>query len=153
MLELTQKEILYPIVYPTVDIAVIDRNNKDVLMGRKKGRDTFCFIGGFVDPKDETLEAAAIRELNEEIEGLKLISNAVFYVCSSKINDSRYPLKDETIHTVLFAVHYKSGIPIPRMFENVVEFEELKWISIERESLDEVYINHKVLFERLIEWF
>lgn len=46
---------------PTVDIAVIDKKDNKILLARKKNETGYRLIGGFVDPKDQSLEVAAIR--------------------------------------------------------------------------------------------
>jgi bifunctional NMN adenylyltransferase/nudix hydrolase len=151
-LELTNYEILYPITYPTIDVAVVDSEDDKVLLGKKKNRDYYCFIGGFVDPTDESLECACMRELFEEVRGM-YVSNDYYYISSRRINDSRYPKRDETITTSFFATEYISGSPLPNEHEGIVEFDDVKFFDIKESNIQYLSENHKALFRDLIEWY
>ena len=83
--------------YGTVDMAGFWDGN--LLLGRKKNEKLWRFIGGFVDPKDESLEVAAKREFSEEA-GTELIDP--LYVCSMKVDDWRYKIGNDKIITTLF---------------------------------------------------
>lgn len=105
---LTTADFRYGVIYavqnqydkcvPVVDIAVTasDQNyGTRVLLGRKPGETrTWRFPGGFVDPKDESMTAAALRELKEEtclerkLEDMRFIGNP-------KIEDWRYEFNDK----------------------------------------------------------
>lgn len=88
----------YPIVYSTVDVIV--KNDDKYLVG-KKG-DKYCFIGGFVDVDDESLQYAAIRELEEET-GITNFGD-IDYCGSIKIDDERYKGTKDCIMTHCFLV-------------------------------------------------
>lgn len=90
----------YPIVYSTVDIAVLDCN--EILMG-KKG-DKFCFVGGFVDNEDEDLFMAAMRELEEETGINSPMLGKMQYEFSHKVKDMRYKNTKDCIMTHFFSV-------------------------------------------------
>lgn len=103
------------IVYPTVDITVWKKtanNNVEVLLGQKKSEDMYRFIGGFVDPTDESLEAAALRELGEEAKGIEVHSDEMEYIGSYKIKDWRYSGTPDGIMSTFFAAPYFFGTPI-----------------------------------------
>ena len=88
----------YQRVFPTVDVAII--RDGQILLGRKKNHDRFCFPGGFVDPRDETLEDAAIREALEET---SVFCRSMKYVGSLRSADWRYQHPDDgSIVTSLF---------------------------------------------------
>lgn len=55
----------YPLASVCVDVIVMNTFN-DILLVRKHGETLWRFPGGFVDPEDESLEAAVKRELQEE---------------------------------------------------------------------------------------
>lgn len=92
----------YPIVYQTVDI--IPFSDDYVLLGKKKEEKLFRFIGGFVDPKDPTLEHAALRELDEEAGMVSTYESDFKYLGSTKIKDIRYTNPD-TIMTSVFVLN------------------------------------------------
>lgn len=111
----------YPITHPTVDI-VITKENGDILLGRKPNEDKWRFIGGFVDPTDDSLEMAAKREVNEET-GLEV--DDLKFICSMKVNDWRYRgIKERGIMTTFFEAKYIFGTPQPND-----DICELKWFS------------------------
>ncbi len=95
----------YPIVYSTVDIIV--KNGDKYLVG-KKG-DKYCFVGGFVDVDDKSLQDAAIRKLEEET-GITNFGD-IDYCESIKIDDERYKGTKDCIMTHCFLVrNAKNGL-------------------------------------------
>lgn len=122
----------FPTAFPTVDIAVIDGDK--ILLGRKPGKDTWCLIGGFVDPTDDTLEDAAARELGEEVGGI--VVSPMTYLCSQKINDFRYKGSKDGIISSLFICDYISGTPVA-----ADDIEEVKWFPIKEAAT----ISRKIL--------
>lgn len=116
----TQKR--YPIVYSTIDV-VITNDNNEFLVG-KKG-DKFAFIGGFLDPQDNSLLDCANRELFEE-SGIK---TDLKYIDSIKINDYRYKKSKDSIMTHIFIGKYNQ---LPKKI-NIIDFEfkEFKFFNLE----------------------
>lgn len=98
----------YPIVYSTIDIAIFN-NEGEILLARKPNDPTalYRFIGGFVDPKDDSDFAACRREGFEET-GAEI--EPYEYVCSAKVDDWRYRNEeDRKIMTRLYKAKYVSG--------------------------------------------
>lgn len=117
----------YPTTYPTVDVAILNENG-EVLLGRKPNETEWRFIGGFVDPSDQTLEAAAKREAAEET-GLEL--ECFKYICSRKVQDWRYRNEPARgIMTTLFQCKHIFGSPQPND-----DICELKWFPLFDEHL------------------
>lgn len=103
----------FPTVYPTVDIAVVDFNKQELLLGQKMHESLWRFVGGFADPSDESYEAAALRELGEEVPNIEVGGlPEIKYIGSCKIDDWRYRGKIDKIITHLFVVPYKFGNPM-----------------------------------------
>jgi len=95
----------YPRAYPTVDIAVI--NKQYVLLGIKKNQVGLRFPGGFVDPIDKSLEVAAKRECYEECGGVE--TDQYEYICSGIVDDWRYRNRGEKIISSFFKCKYVYG--------------------------------------------
>jgi bifunctional NMN adenylyltransferase/nudix hydrolase len=115
----------YPTAYPTVDVAVLRRTEGvgyEVLIARKPNEEGWRFIGGFVDPSDSSLEAAARREVLEEsganVEGFR-------YIGSHKIDDWRYHGEVDGIMTTFLAATFTFGIVEPKD-----DICELKWVPV-----------------------
>lgn len=85
-------------VFPTVDIAAVQDNN--LILIKKKGEEGVRFPGGFVDPSDVSFQAAARRELREEI---SCYVACLEHVGSTIIEDPRYKNTGHRIITTLFA--------------------------------------------------
>jgi bifunctional NMN adenylyltransferase/nudix hydrolase len=98
----------FPIVFSTVDMAVMDKGRTHVWLGQKHedcGR--WRFIGGFVDPADESRAAAAIREATEELGAIK-VDNPIL-VGSRRISDFRYRDEPDEVMTDLFVLTHTWG--------------------------------------------
>lgn len=123
----------HPIAYQTVDIAIRDRPNGRILLGRKStdppGK--YRYIGGFSDPESPSLEYDATRETMEET-GLEV--GNVRYIGSCLIDDWRYRREQDKIKTAFFSVDYIFGHPVPRD-----DIEELRWFD--EDKLNEFNVN------------
>lgn len=113
------------ITFPVVDIAILDFAKKLVLLGAKKeDGGKLRFIGGFVDPEDESLEMAAKREAMEEA-GLLEISDLRF-MGSARIPDWRYKGGKDGLMSSFFAATYVFGHPDPQD-----DIDRLEWVPFD----------------------
>ena len=117
----------YPQAFPTVDVAVTrqaDDGDLEVLLARKPGEKGYRLIGGFVSPTDDSLEAAARREVAEEahveVSGLE-------YIGSYRVDDWRYRSEVDKIMTTVFLARYMFGAIQPDD-----DIQELKWFHLDR---------------------
>lgn len=97
----------YPTSFQAVDMAIMHSTENKVLLGRKIGIDGWVFVGGFVDPTDESLERAAYREVKEEVGDIELAGIA--YIGSFRIDDHRYRKSVHKLMTALFHATYIFG--------------------------------------------
>lgn len=131
----------FPIVYSTVDVAII--KDDEILLGQKLGETQWRFIGGFVDTTDQSDEAAAKRETLEET---SLEVADLEYVCSMQVEDWRYRgIKDRSIMTRFFKAKYIFGCPTPQD-----DINALKWFKLTPELENMFVEEHKKLFKKLI---
>ena len=117
----------YPVAYPTVDIGLLKEENNTtyILLGRKPNETFWRLPGGFVDPKDQTLEHAAFRELVEEVGNIQ-VTGGLKYICSHKVNDWRYRGTNDGIMTTLFTCYKLSGKE-----KASDDLEDIAWFTFE----------------------
>lgn len=115
----------YPILNPTVDVAVTRANGSMVLLAHKAedGEGRWRFIGGHID-QGETGEAAARREVLEE-SGVSV--DQLTYVTSCAVADWRYTDTGDGIFTTLFQARYAWGGA--RAADDV---QRVEWFEIEK---------------------
>lgn len=123
------------LVYPAVDVAILDRSAGTVLLGRKNedATEQLRFVGGFVLPKDASLEAAARREAYEETSGIELGEMA--YLGSWLIDDWRYRSGGDRIMSTLFVADYVFGHP--RAQSDLHATEWVPWNHVRRRIVEE----------------
>jgi bifunctional NMN adenylyltransferase/nudix hydrolase len=114
----------FPTAYQTVDVVIHRRETREILLGRKTHDDDWRFVGGFVDPTDESLELAVKRECHEETDGIEI--GEPRYIGSMKIDDVRYRGTTDGIMTAIFVVQYIFGAP-----KGTDDLAEVRWVRIE----------------------
>lgn len=138
----------YPKVFPTVDVAIyrnitippgwvpeqggdVHVSHREWLLVRKPTEKKWRFCGGFVNPTDVSLEAAAKREASEET-GVEL--GPLTYVASILVDDWRYRGEVDKIMTTLFSAPFIFGPVQP-----ADDIAEAQWFD-ERRIYPEVLI-------------
>ena len=136
----------FPSFKLTVDMAIMNFDTNDLLLARKPGRNTLCFVGGFTDPsKDKSAEDAAIRESSEET-GLEV--NPYTYIGSTIIDDIRYRKEVDKIMTAFYLMEYKGGTPTA---DDDIEF--VCWKKLSDIKDEEITPTHLPLLRKLREFF
>ncbi len=99
----------YPTSFQATDAFVYNNENETLLLGRKKwDNGKWRFVGGFVDPKDLSLEDAAYRERIEEA-GKNLECEKPKYLFSIRIDDPRYRESEHKIMSAVFLHQFIFG--------------------------------------------
>lgn len=132
------------IPYPVVDVAIIRKETREVLLGQKVlDMGKWRFIGGFFDPAiDTTLEGAARREAFEETSGLEI--GMPTYIGSATIDDWRYRKDKDCIISSFFTAPYIFGAPRPGD-----DLDALSWFAYE-EVLGALAPEHQTLGKLLM---
>lgn len=95
---------------PCVDMAVVNFEKKELLLGQKPNETLLRFSGGHFDVfKDKSYEDTAIREVQEET---GVVAEVVNYIGSIISGDWRYQAEQDKIVTALFAMKYIGGTPV-----------------------------------------
>jgi bifunctional NMN adenylyltransferase/nudix hydrolase len=134
----------FPTAFQTVDIAVIN-DKGELLLARKPEEKKWRFIGGFSDPASVSLEEDAKREVQEEA-GVEV--GNITYLGSTLINDWRYRGEIDKIKTALFVAKYVFGKP-----EGADDVAEVKWVSINNLTKNDIVETHHVLIDMFNEKF
>ena len=112
----------YSTSFQTVDIACFSENGDKILLAKKPRETKYRLVGGFVDPSDASLEAAARREFSEEVQNTEV--SPMKYVTSSRIDDWRYRSDRNKIMTAVFVCKYIYGSPRPSD-----DISEVRWFD------------------------
>jgi bifunctional NMN adenylyltransferase/nudix hydrolase len=138
----------WPSTLPTVDIAIIDRDKKQVLLAIRSGEEEYRFPGGFADPNSDSYEDDALREAAEETH---LEVGMPLYLGSFKSSDWRFKNERNKIKTILYACDYIFGSPTPDDDLNTpAKNGVLEWIPFNKLDRINIVITHKVLLARLL---
>lgn len=127
----------------TVDIAVINKETKQILLGRKQTEDKYRLIGGFAQP-GETFEMSASRELQEETH-LAVPPENLCIEKSFFIDDWRYRGEVDKITTVLYTAFDWGGVPAPDD-----DIHELQWFELNTWTCNRVVPEHIEMFTYLV---
>lgn len=135
--------VKFPTAFNTVDIfCLVDGK---VLLGKKKqDGNKWRFPGGFVDPNDQNILSAAIREFYEET---KCMFHAPTKLFDRRIEDSRYVGTPHSVITHVYLIRKISGTP-----EASDDLDQLTWMPLDnlRNYSKEILIpNHNILFQEI----
>ena len=139
----------HAIVYPTVDCAIFDGKpgfDGKIWLARKENERNWRFVGGFVDPSDNSLEEAAKREAEEET-GAKC--KVLSYISSFRIDDPRYKNFDDKIVTAFFCMTVDDKNAVPSAKDDIKELRLFRWEELSSEMFIE---HHRELFEELVKF-
>lgn len=136
----------YDKVNPTIDVAIVNIDNNDsthnkVLLGRKSRESKFRFIGGFVDPQDNSLEETVVREAKEET-GLTVQN--IKYIASVRIDDWRYRKEKDKIITAFFMAETLEQNPKAQD-----DIADVKWFDLQTIQNEDLVEEHWALLEKL----
>lgn len=144
----------HPVSFQTVDMACIrpagagESGTHVVALGKKTtdpdGK--WRFPGGFVSPTDLSLEAAASRELFEELGGIG-VSPKPIYLGSTRVADWRYVGESDQILTAFFVFHYMHG-----RLSAGDDLVEAAWRPIDDKLIDILVPNHQTLGQMLLDY-
>jgi bifunctional NMN adenylyltransferase/nudix hydrolase len=133
----------YPVVYPTVDVAIFNSDYTEIALGRKPSdpKNKWRFIGGFAEKSANrsTYESDARTEALEEAHA---DTNEMEYIGSAVIPDWRMAgLPDKGIKTVFFGTTVMSMSITPGD-----DIEEVKWFKVSKLTLGDMVDTHHVLY-------
>lgn len=132
-----------PFIYATSDLAVVDRENKRVLLiGKKAHGGLLSFVGGHAEKSDGSAAKTARREADEEIPGTRI--GGMVYVDSITIDDPRYKGTPDGVMTTFFWTPYLSGIPVPGD-----DADSVHWVDYDK-LVDSLVPWHRPLGEVLL---
>jgi bifunctional NMN adenylyltransferase/nudix hydrolase len=136
----------YPAAIATVDVAVLNVEEKEILLARKSDEDLYRFVGGFVNPTDDSYEDAAVRELEEET-GVNANPTTIEYVGSKKIDDWRYRNETDKIITHLYLALTSEHSGPAKAADDIAE---VRWFNLEDElTIEDIVPEHRPLFKLL----
>lgn len=131
---------LNPQTFMCVDIAMVDFEKKQVLLGKKTHENGWRFPGGHVDKIDKNFELAARREMYEETK--MTIEGKLKFIGDFDIDDWRVKDSNNRYHTALFLAPFSWGVP-----KGSDDLSEVAWWPL-TENIN-IVPEHKVLLENL----
>ena len=122
-----------------VDIAIINNDKRQLLLGRKQeDNGLWRFFGGHVNA-NETAEAAARREGAEEC-GASV--DGLMYLGSTPVKDWRYEGIEDSIFTIFFAAYYQFG-----HIKGADDIDGgIQWFDFDKLSEEMFVPEHRILF-------
>jgi bifunctional NMN adenylyltransferase/nudix hydrolase len=130
--------------FPTVDVAVLNENETEVLLIKKVFKKELMFPGGFASPTSSSYEADARREVDEEL-GIDITDP--IYIGSFQINDWRYRSENDKIKTLFFKAKYFSGrLEVKDKFEQI---SAIQWVKLD-DLLNVIQGEHRALAQMLL---
>ena len=134
----------YPTAYQTVDVAIVNEK-REFLMVKKPGEKNWRFVGGFSDPRSNSLEEDVKREVQEET-GVSI--GEPVYLGSTLIDDWRYRGEVDKIKTAFFVTKYVFGAPA-----GADDVEIAGWVNLSELVEGNIMPEHKPLLEILVKKF
>lgn len=132
----------FPVNYVTVDLAIFNEDETEILLGQKEHETLWRLPGGFSEATSNNLEQDARREAMEET---NLAITDPVYVGSYRINDWRYRSEVDKIMTTLFKCRVMFG-----KAEGGDDLPRVKWFKIADLDLkQDVMPSHHHLLEAL----
>lgn len=126
---------------PCVDIAIVDKKENRLLLGKKVNEKLMRFIGGKAKPESPSYEHDAIRETAEETH---LEIDNLEYLGSTHIDAWAFRGEQNKIKTTFFLGEYKGGVP-----EADDDIAEVQWFDLATLTEDVFLEEHRVLFQIL----
>ena len=134
----------HPIVYGTVDVAIMNDDYTEVLLCKKPKEPNFRFCGGFSEPTSMSDEVDVRREAGEEC--CVEISDPK-YIGSLNIKDWRYEGEVDCIRTRFFIAKKVYGLPNAKD-----DVEEVKWFKVDEIKEDDIMEEHWPLCNMLFDY-
>lgn len=137
----------YDISFQTIDVAIFSTKGKgtdeDLLLCKKPNENKLRFVGGFVNPKDLSLEYTVKREVSEECGDIEI--DDLRYISSHRIVDWRYEKETDKIMTALYIAKYVYGQIKPGD-----DVTECKWVNYKKFNfMKHLVYEHKPLWRKL----
>jgi bifunctional NMN adenylyltransferase/nudix hydrolase len=133
----------YPASVQCVDVAILSEDNTEILLGRRDVETQWRLIGGHVEPKHATFEAACREEAQEEA-GVSITDPV--YVGSFRSTDWRYQKEIDKIMTALFRCRIMFGPP--RAGDDI---DHIKWYKLKDITEEMVVADHWTMIQVLKE--
>lgn len=134
----------YPIVSVTADMVILNEKNQALLIKRNTQPyfGMWALAGGFLDPTDEDLKDAAIREVKEEL-GIEL--NRADVQPLMTLSAAKRDPRGRTVSEV-FMVQVSSDIEINKADDEVME---TVWADLDDLNLEALAFDHAEPFRKL----
>lgn len=138
----------FPTVYTTVDIVIFSRDFDRLLLCQKPDEfDRWRMVGGFADPRSNTFEEDAAREVLEET---NLVATEFHYLSSHLIDDWRYRGEADKIKTLLFAAQVDHELAVAS--DDIARVRWFQTAMMQHEVDKLVYSHHAPLVKKAIEF-